>query len=628
MKSIRDAITRVARQAQLVAASARDSRFLLSARVAVVQLGSLILRGYLRVLPTEEGRLLLLTTSIGAICGLTAVLFHLAIGVAERLFIERSLSASGHSWIVWTIVTPTLGALLCGIVLDRYLPEARGSGIPQVKVVYTIKSGRIRLRDALGKLGIATVQIGTGSSVGREGPTVYICAGIASALGRLFAISPVNLRRLIPVGAAAGIAAAFNAPIAAVTFTLEELVGALDQTMLAGIVVAAAFAAIIERTVLGGHPVFHVDHPYDLTHVSSVVTYVALGIAAAVVGTIFTRGLLAVRARFQRMTLLPRFAQPAVGGLVTGVLAVVALALLKTRGVTGDGYAALLEALDGKLAIEVLVVMCAFKIVSTISSYSSGGAGGIFAPALFIGAMLGGAFGTLDQWLLGHPDTQTGAFALVGMGAVFAAVIRAPITSILIIFEMTNGYGLILPLMISNMTAYFLARRWSPKPIYEALLEQDGITLPQQSAAIASLSGVRVKGAMTKSGIVTLSADASVRAALDETRGGFSCFPVLDGHSRLVGLISEARLRRRVAEGGGDETVRAQLTPREHLRAGQPLHDAIVRMNKLGVRQMAVVDADDPGRLVGMFAMSDVIRAHAEAEDDEDKSTTVGGGSR
>jgi chloride channel protein, CIC family len=326
------------------------------------------------------------------------------------------------------------------------------------------------------------VQIGTGSSLGREGPTVFICTGVASALGRLFGLSARNIRRMIPVGAAAGIAAAFNAPIAAVTFTIEELVGDLDQTVLSGVVVAAAIAAVIERSVLGEHPVFEAVGTYELRHASSLLVYAALGVAAAVISTIFIRTLVGLRARY-RHSAIPLWLQPATGALVTGTLAVAVFALMAQSGVTGGGYATLASALAGSLQLKVLAVLLVVKLVATVASYSSGGCGGVFAPTLFLGGMLGGIFGFIDVNLLGHTSTHVGAFALVGMGAVFAGVIRAPITSVLIVFEMTRGYGLVLPLMVANMSAYALARHWHPLSLYEALLEQDGVLLPERPKA-------------------------------------------------------------------------------------------------------------------------------------------------
>src|SRR5258705_10101138 len=231
-----------------------------------------LLRLSLRLAPSENQRVFALTIIVGAICGLAAVAFHLSIIKAEHLMIDRAMAAQGHSWVYWTILTPTLGGIFSGILLYYVIPAARGSGIPQVKVAYAVKGGRLSFREALGKFLIGTLQIGSGASLGREGPTVHICAGIASALGRGAALSPKSLKRLLPVGAAAGIAAAFNAPIAAVTFTIEEVVGDLDQTVLSGVVVAAALAAAIERSVLGEHPVFTISQVYGFDHASSLIS--------------------------------------------------------------------------------------------------------------------------------------------------------------------------------------------------------------------------------------------------------------------------------------------------------------------------------------------------------------------
>ncbi len=409
-----------------------------------------LLRIFLRIVPSERQRVFVLTLLIGATCGLAAVAFHLAIQGAEHLLIDRALAAPGSSWIGWTIATPALGGLLSGAMLYYVVPDARGSGIPQVKVAYVVKGGQLPFRVVIGKFILGVIQIGTGASLGREGPTVQICAGIASAFGRIAALSRQNMRRLLPVGAAAGIAAAFNAPIAAVMFTIEEVVGDLDQTVLSGVIVAAAIAAAIERTILGIHPVFEIPRGYGLHDVSSLIFYAVLGIAAAFVSVLFCEVLLWLRSNFQRLAFVPPWARPVNRRIVTGLLAVGALIWLKTGGVTGAGYETLSAALAGKLTLRVLVALCAIKIVATVFSYSSGGAGGLFAPALFIGGMLGGAVGFLDAQVLGHGTSELGAFALVGMGAVFAGVIRAPITSVLIIFEMTGGYDLILPLMIAE----------------------------------------------------------------------------------------------------------------------------------------------------------------------------------
>jgi CIC family chloride channel protein len=436
----------------------------------------------LRRLPSEQQRLLAVTILAGGLCGLAAVAFHLSIMGLEVLLIDHANSAPGHSWIWWTILCPAIGGLVAGLGLTYFSPAAAGSGIPQVEVAYALRNGQVTVRETIGKFVLCAIQIGSGASLGLEGPTVQICAGVSSMLARLARLGPRNSRRMASVGMAAGIAAAFNAPIAAVTFTLEELVGDLDQTVLSGIIVAAALAAVVEHSILGSNPVFHIQGNYTLAKSSSLVWYALLGLLAAVVSVAFTDSLLALRACFRRLTRVPRWVQPAIGGAATGGIAALALALFHLNGIAGDPYKTLTLALTGKMTVTAMAVFCVLKLGSTVSSYSSGGSGGIFAPTLFMGAMLGGAVGYLDVAIFHHSPDSIGAFAVVGMGAVFAATIRAPMTSVLIIFEMTGGYGLVLPLMIANMSAFVLARHWRRTPVYEALLAQDGIFLPHSTS--------------------------------------------------------------------------------------------------------------------------------------------------
>jgi len=431
-----------------------------------------------RRLPTERQRMLALTIFAGGLCGLAAVAFHLAIAWLEKLLIEPANHAPGYWWIVLTIVSPALGGLIVGLGLAYWAPGAAGSGIPQVKAAFALRSGYISLRDTIGKFVLCSFQIGSGASLGLEGPTVQICAGVSSLLARGARLSPQYRRRMASVGMAAGIAAAFNAPIASITFTLEELIGDLDQTMLSGVIVAAALAAVVENRVLGNHPIFHVSKPYTFQNASSLLWYALLGVLAAIVSVTFTDSLLWLRARFRAITQVPRWVHPAIGGAGTGLLAAIGLYFFHYNGIAGDPYQTLTLALTGTLPVLMMVCYCVMKLAATVLSYSSGGSGGIFAPSLFMGGMLGGAVGWIDVTVFHHSQDAIGAFAVVGMGAVFAGIVRAPMTSILIVFEMTGGYGLVLPLMIANISAFALARHWRHTAVYEALLEQDGITLP------------------------------------------------------------------------------------------------------------------------------------------------------
>lgn len=389
--------------------------------------------------------------------------------------------------------------------------------------------------------------------------------------------------------------------------------GGLDQTVLSGVVVAAALAAVIEHTLLGSHPIFTLNQSVSLQQVSALPLYALLGVLAGLTSLAFNRGLLGLRAAFRRDRILPDWAKPAAGGLVTGTCAVAGLALVHSAGVAGGGYTQLAEALNGSLPLTTLLVLGALKFCATLFSYSSGGTGGVFAPSLFIGAMLGGSVGWLEHLALGH--NEIGEFALVGMGAVFAGVIRAPITSVLIIFEMTGGYGLVLPLMIANTTAYLLAKRFDPTSLYDALLEQDGVHLWHGALATNQLEGLRVEQAMT-SQVATVDSELSALEALAAVaHHPFAAYPVVDTQRRCLGLINLARLRRAIAEGGAARRVTELSRLKEYVYPDDTLIRAVVRMNAIGTRQLPVVNKDTH-ELRGLVTMSDIFRAHAEAADD------------
>lgn len=575
------------------------------------------LRTRQRLVPTERQRLFGLTIAIGAACGLAAVGFHLTISYIAAHTIEPAMDASGYQWIWWTLLVPTIGGLISGLLLFYWAPNARGSGIPQVKVAYAAKGGRLRFRDSIGKFAVGAIQIGSGSSLGREGPTVQICAGVATGLARLAGVSKPNTKRMIPVGAAAGIAAAFNAPIAAVTFTIEEIVGTLDQTLLSGVIVAAALAAVVERSVLGVEPVFAIPAIHGLDSASSLPLYALLGVVAALASVAFTESLLGLRKWFARMRGLPRWAHPAFGGLMTGGLAVTALAALHSKGINGGGYVLLDDALSGKLMLYVLVGLAVMKLIATVTSYSSGGAGGIFAPSLFIGGMVGGGIGYLDVALLGHSHATIGAFALVGMGAVFAGIVRAPLTSVLIIIEMTGGYSLILPLMIANMSAYGLARRIRPVPIYEALLAQDGIHLgpePVELEAIDSLPVERFPA--LERDFVSFYPQLNGANLLKDSAvaGRQEVFPVVDKQEKLIGLVTLEDLTLLAAEPQlqtGLVNAADIMRPPIAVHEEENLRAAFELLISSGLHEVLVVDGEQ--HVIGLIDEVSIAHAYMQA---------------
>lgn len=552
----------------------------------------------------DNQKLFLLTLLVGAVCGLVAVFFHAIIKALERNVIRHAFIATGWHKPVLTLLIPTLGGLAVGLLLQFWVPDARGSGIPQVKTAYFLNYGRIPFKSAIGKMTVAAISLGTGASIGREGPTVQICSAVSSFLGRFFGVSRRRLMELIPVGAAAGVAAAFNTPISAVTFAFEEIIGDLNQRMLGGIVIAAVIASAIERTVQKG-PIYTDVPAYGLRHPAELIFYVLLGAIVAGAAVFFTETLLRLRLIFRQFRRVPGWAKPALGGLAVGIVGLFAPLAM------GGGYDTLSDALKGdKLPLTLMMTLSVAKIVTTVISYGSGGSGGIFAPSLFIGAMVGGTLGgALDRVLPG--SNAAGAFALVGMGASFCGVIRAPITSVLIIFEMTSNYSLILPLMIANAVSYIIASRLQPIPIYEALLIQDGIHLAHAQPT-AALHKVTVASVMTRE-VTTLPVSISVREAIERaeetTHHGF---PVVDGARRLVGFTTVNDLKRAVTQGK-EEALLHEVAVKKVVHA-HPDHTLDTVMLKLGQQELSllpVVSRVDPTKLLGIISMRDVARAQA-----------------
>ncbi|HEY7546725.1 MAG TPA: chloride channel protein, partial [Blastocatellia bacterium] len=545
-------------------------------------------RAFNRIPLGENQKIYILTLLIGSLCGLAAVSFHILLDYFQRHIVYAAAAVTQWWSAPALIIIPCIGGLVAGAGLYFLVPEARGSGIPQVKSAYYLDGGRIPARVVPGKLFLSAINIGTGASLGREGPTVQICAGVASLLGRMFAISRRRLQSLVPVGAAAGVAAAFNTPIAAVTFTLEEILGNTASKPLGSIVIAAVIASVIERAILGEHPIFTVPQ-YKLHSALELVFYAALGAIAGLASAVFTRSLLRLRLLFRKQKLVPQWATPAAGGLIVGAIGLTALLLTGSVSVFGVGYGQLAAQLDASLPLKMLIILGAFKLAATVVSYSSGSSGGIFGPSLFIGGMIGGAVGLLTKFLIGNPEIQPEAFALVGMGAAFAGIVRAPVTSIIIIFEMTNNYSIILPLMIANIISYAVAAELSP-PIYDALLLQDDVHLPHSERH--ALRQINVSAAMTKD-VVTVSDKLSVREAFQRVQAlpvHHHAYPVLDNRGRLRGLFTFNDLKRALAADRADtrlgEVVNGKL---EHAHPDHTLDMAMIKLGRKGVSQLPVV---------------------------------------
>jgi len=545
----------------------------------------------------EEQVFLVLSLLIGALAGLTVVAF---IVLTERLGM-RLYPVGSPAWR--RIAMPVGGSLVMGYLLYRYFPDARGSGVPQTKAALYARDGNISLRTVLGKFGCTAATLACGIPLGREGPSVQVGAGIASVLGRWLGLRPEKVKALIPVGAAAAIAAAFNTPMAAVLFALEEVVGDLHAPVLGSVVLASATSWAVLRLLLGNNPLFHVPQ-YELVHPLEFGIYAVLGVAGGFLSVAFTKLLLGMRKRFLLLPRSTRWWHPVVGGVLVGLMG------WFVPQVLGVGYSYVGLALDGTMALKLMVLLVVLKLFAITTSYASGNAGGIFGPALFLGAMLGGAIGTVAHHLLPTYTAAPGAYALVGMGALFAGIVRAPMTSVLMIFEMTRDYAVIVPLMIANLASLFISTRFQKEPIYEALAQQDGIHLPSHKTR-EELGRHTVKQVM-RSAPEILPSQLSIRSASERIRSSEFRSWIVEDEGSVVGVLSRASLERALADGKAEENLMSLFDTLDfpHVHADHPLHLALERMSKFHIDILPVVNRADIHRLEGIVTLRDVLDSY------------------
>jgi CIC family chloride channel protein len=555
------------------------------------------------VLQAESLLLVAILISIG--CGGAAVALHRAIHLVTHLMYDMWGAVPGGWRPLVIVMTPAAGGLVAGLILHYMIPEARGSGIPQVKLDLVMRRGEIPFKVALGKFITTTIAIGSGRSLGPEGPTIQISASIGSTIARWFPMTATQMRIIVHAACVSGLAAAFNTPIAGMTFVMEEIIGDLNARHLSYLIVAAVGATIIARLLLGSAPVFEVS-AYVLGHPAELGLYVVLGVLSGLLSVAFIRLLVWSIARFQAIA-LPEYVKPALGGVLVGIMG------LYLPQVFGIGYDTVTDALLNRLPLALMAALTVGKFVATILSYSSGTAGGLFAPSLFIGAMLGGSLAALVEAVSPMHIVTPGAFALVGMGAVFVGIIRTPITSILIIFEMTNDYALILPLMLANMTSFVLARFLEPRNLYEAILAVNNVHLPSAQDHVL-LEEIAAEEVMESHPIVVQPETpvAEVAALLDQThhRG----FPIVTATQSLLGIVTATDVHQALAHDQQNAPVKAIATT-SNLVYVHPDHTLNWVMQQLGAHEVSllpVVTRSQPPRLMGVLTRADVIRAFAQ----------------
>jgi chloride channel protein, CIC family len=415
----------------------------------------------------EDRFFLLLAVLIGVFSGLVVVCFRLAIEWTQITLLGPSLSPSFPR----VAVAPVITGLVVALLAIHVFPRVRGSGVNQVKSAMYISNGYVPFRTVIGKFVACALAIGSGQSLGPEDPSLLMGAGIASLIGRSLRLSQEKVRLIAPVGTAAGLAAAFNAPISAVLFVIEEVIGTWSAGVLGAIVLAAVSSVVTMRAFLGPDSLFRVP-PFRLAGPEEILAYAALGVAGGAASLLLLKWIVYARPKMQALPHWTQYFQPAAAGLLIGLIGV------RFPQVMGAGYAIVDQAMHGQFVWQLLLLLAALKLLVTGFSFLSGTPGGLFAPTIFIGAMLGGAVGSIEHHFFPALTATIGTFALVGIGTLFAGFLRTPITSVFMVIELSGNYTAILPVIISTMIAYGISRAYQKVPLFDLLARQDGLVLP------------------------------------------------------------------------------------------------------------------------------------------------------
>ena len=544
----------------------------------------------------EERFFLILCIFIGVFSGLAVVCFRIAIDWS-RIALMGPLP---HPSAIRIIGAPTAVGLLVAILVLHFFPEVRGSGVNQTKAALYIYNGYIPFRNAVGKFICSALAIGSGQSLGPEDPSLQIGASLASALGRRLELSREKLRLLAPVGAAAGLAAAFNAPISAVLFVIEEVIGRWSAGILGSVVLSAVSSVVIVRWFLGADALFRIPVT-AFVHPSELIAYAALGVAGAFAAAIFSRAIGFFRPRLRVLPKWTQYFQPALAGLLIGLIGYFGF-----PQVMGAGYDFMDQAMHDQFTWKMLAALAGLKILATTLSFVSGTPGGMFAPTLFIGAMLGGAVGGIERHFFPLLTVSTGTYALVGMGVLFAAFLRVPMTSVFMVLEVSGNYSIIVPVIVANTIAYVISRSLQPIPILDLLTRQDGLVLPsleeQRDEQI-----LRVEDAMQPLPATVLDGSDALEQAAARIAGQPENIFLVRMDPSGWSMLPRDLLDRMIKEGKGSLTLASVLptTRLAYLYPDLPLDAALrcVTQSEL----IPVVNRADLRELEGVVTRDDVL---------------------
>jgi CIC family chloride channel protein len=548
---------------------------------------------------TETQRFLLLSILIGLFAGLVVVCFHIAI---ERLA-WAALGTPPASRRAAALLSPLLGAGLSGLLVLFVFRTAAGSGVNHTKSAIYISDGYIPPGAVAGKFLACSVSIGSGNPLGPEDPALQMGAGLASFLGRAFRLTRDHMRHIAPVGAAAGLAAAFNTPITAVLFVIEEVVAGWNAGVLGSIVLAAVSAVVVTRSFLGDQPLFRVPD-FTLTHPSELLVYAGIGVLGGLLGAIHARTLTRLRGRMLAMPRAARLVQPFAAGLIVGVCG------LAVPEILGAGYATIDGALHGEFDWPQLFAFAVLKAALVALAFASGTPGGLFAPTLFVGAMLGGGAGALAHTFWPVPTSETSAYVLVGMGTFFAAVFRTPMTSIFMVFEVSATYAIIAPVMIANTLAYLVSRALQHQGVFDIVAQQDGTPLPSPEHQ-RQQTPLRVEDAMEPCDGLTVLDPLTpvVEAAERAEEGDWPAVLVAQPPRGWIPVARDVLAAQQRADGLVPVGALVRDQPARSLHPDEGMEAAL---GMLAVQPLVpVVTRARPPRLLGVLTVRSVLDAYA-----------------
>jgi len=542
---------------------------------------------------------------------ISAVIVGLVVGGGTLLFQEALKISSTFFWMIlpaWIgsrkialVLTPCLGALLLAPFILLFPKDATKDGVPATIEAVALKSGFIKWTNSFLRMIMSAITLGSGGSAGSEGPIIQIGAALASGIGQFLRVSSNRLRVIVACGAAAGLASIFNAPIAGVLFALEVVMGEFNVHSFSPIVIASVVATGFSRAyITHGEPLRVL--PYELTSLWEILLYALLGVIAGLVSVGFIRTMQTMEGFFEHRIRLPKAWKPAVGGLCVGLLGLI------SPQVFGYSYGPITDAVSGNLALSTMVLLVGLKIIGTAFTLGSGGSGGILCPSLFLGAMTGTACGTVFKYFFPHIVADPGAYGVVGMGALLGAAVQAPMTAIIMIFELTNVYTVILPMMTACIMASLVQKKILAGSIYTLSLARKGIDI-EAGREMGILTSLEVKTIM-ETRASTIQANTPLGDIMRQClTGGANYLYVVDGEGSLEGVISFSELREFVFEEHLKNLVLAKDLSNQDIifvTPGESLASALNKFSLIDINELPVVD-----RIDGTMAIKGIItRSH------------------